>query len=71
MNPKPRPHHALYIRILRAMTPEQRLAKAFELGELGRELLRAGVRQRYPDYPAAALRAMELELVARCHNRNY
>ena len=53
------------------MTPEQRLAKAFELGELGRELLRAGVRQRYPDYPAAALRGMELERVARCHNRNY
>ena len=71
MNPKKRPHHGLYLRILRAMTPEQRLAKAFELGEMGRELMRAGLRQRNPECSESALRALELERVARCRNRNY
>lgn len=42
MDPKPRPHDRLYLQILRSMTPGQRLAKAFELGMMGRELLRAG-----------------------------
>jgi len=71
VNPKQRPHHALYLRILRAMTPEQRLAKAFELGEMGRELLRADIRQRNPKCSEEALRALELDRIARCHNRNY
>ena len=68
---KKRPHHALYLRILRAMTPEQRLAKAFELGTMGRNLLRAGLRQRNAKGSEDALHARELELIARCHNRNY
>lgn len=68
---KLRPHHELYLRILRGMTPEQRLAKAFELGEMGRELLRAGLRLRYPERSDDQIRAMELEEIARCHNRNY
>lgn len=33
MDPKPRPNHRRYIEILRRMTPEQRLAKAFELSD--------------------------------------
>jgi len=71
VNPKQRPHHALYLRILRSMTPEQRLVKAFELGEMGKELLRAGLRQRNPECSEDALRTLELEQIARCHNRNY
>lgn len=71
MNVKQRPHHALYLSILRGMTPEQRLAKAFELGEMGRELLRAGIRRRNPESPEEVVRALELEEVARCHNRNF
>jgi hypothetical protein len=70
-DPKKRPHNALYLRILRAMTPEQRLAKAFELGEMGRELLRAGLRQRNTKDCEDVLHARELEQIARCHNRNY
>jgi Rv0078B-related antitoxin len=53
------------------MTPEQRLAKAFELGEMGRELLRAGLRLRHPGATEEEIRALELQEVARCHNRNY
>lgn len=33
------------------MTPEQRLRKAFELGEMGRELFRQGLKRRHPDLP--------------------
>jgi hypothetical protein len=68
---KRRPHHDLYLRILRGMTPEQRLAKAFELGEMGRELLRAGLRLRHPGRSEEEIRSLEVEEAARCHNRNY
>ena len=71
MDPKPRPHSQLYIQILRRMTPEQRLAKAFELGEMGRKLLRAGLRLRHPGASEEDIRTLELQEVARCHNRNY
>ena len=71
MDPKPRPHDRLYIQILRSMTPGQRLAKAFELGMMGRELLRAGLRLRHPGATEEEIRALELQEVARCHNRNY
>jgi hypothetical protein len=43
MDPKRHSHHALYLHILRAMSPEQKLMKAFELGEMGSELLWAGL----------------------------
>lgn len=46
---KPRPSHARYLEILRGMTPEQRLRKAFELGEKGEALFRQGLRRRHPD----------------------
>jgi hypothetical protein len=71
MDPKKRPHHDVYLQALRRMTPEQRLAKAFELGEMGRELLRAGLRQRHPGCSDEELHALELQEIARCHNRNY
>lgn len=71
VNPKPRPHRAMYLRVLRSLTPEQRLLKAFELGAAGRELLRAGLRLQNPDSSEEALHALELDRLARCHNRNY
>ena len=39
MNPKKRPHHEIYLQALQGMTPEQRLAKAFELGEMGEDVV--------------------------------
>ena len=39
---KPRPNHGVYLRMLRAMTPEQRLRKAFELGAMARVLFEHG-----------------------------
>ncbi len=71
VDPKPPQNHMEYIRILRRMTPEQRLLKAFELTDLGRRLLMEGLRRRHPRLDAAQLRSLYLERLARCHNRNY
>jgi hypothetical protein len=66
---KPHPNHREYIRILRRLTPEQRLLKAMELTDLGRRLLLDGLRRRHPDLDAARLRTLYLERIARCHNK--
>jgi hypothetical protein len=69
MDPKPRPNHQLYLEALRRLTPEQRLLKAFELTELTHELLRAGVRQRFPDAGEDEVQRIYLERLIRCQNR--
>jgi hypothetical protein len=71
MDPKPRQNHAQYLKVLRAMTPAQRLRKAFELTELGRRLFADGLRGRYNGLPDNELRRVYLQRVAKCHNRNY
>ena len=71
MNPKPRPNHARYLEVLRAMTPEQRLLKAFELSDLSRQLFEDGLRRRFPDLPEAEFRELLLGRLEKCHNRNY
>jgi hypothetical protein len=53
------------------MTPEQRLRKAFELSEMGRELFRQGLRQRYPDLSPEDVEALLRKRLSLCHNRNY
>jgi DNA-binding PadR family transcriptional regulator len=68
---KPRPNHGIYLEILRRMTPEQRLRKAFELSEMGRELFRQGLRQRYPDLSPEDVEALLRKRLSLCHNRNY
>ncbi|SMB89595.1 hypothetical protein SAMN00808754_0181 [Thermanaeromonas toyohensis ToBE] len=71
IDPKPRPNHRIYIEVLREMTPEQRLAKAFELSALGKELFLHGLRERYPDLSEEEIRKIYLERISKCHNRNY
>ena len=44
---------AMQIKIARSMTVEQRLKLAFEMSMICRELMRAGVRQRHPDWSEA------------------
>jgi hypothetical protein len=68
---KPRNNRALYIRILRGMTPEQRLDKAFELSQLVRELTLRGLRDRFPDASEEELHRLLLKRLERCHNRQY
>lgn len=71
MNPKPRPNHSRYLQVLRGMTPEQRLAKAFELSETGKRLFVSGLRERFPDLPEPEFKALLIRRLHRCHNRNY
>jgi hypothetical protein len=68
---KPRPNHRMYVRVLRAMTPEQRLRKAFELGATARAMFQHGLRQRFPELGGAALAGLVRARLGRCHNRNY
>jgi hypothetical protein len=71
MNKKPQPNRALYIQILRQMTPQQRLQKAFELSEMSKELFKQGLRKRFPDLSEEEFHKLYLERLEKCHNRNY
>jgi hypothetical protein len=71
MDPRLRPNHLRYIQALRSMTPAQRLAKALELTELGRQLFAEGLRRRHPELPGGELRRIYLEHMAQWHNRIY
>ena len=71
MNPKPRPNHKLYLEVLRNMTPEQRLAKVFELSEFGKALFIHGLRKRFPDVSEEEFKKILLARLALSHNRNY
>jgi hypothetical protein len=71
MNVKKQPNHDLYIRVLRRMSPEARLMKAFELTEFSKQLFLHGLRLRFPDLTEAELRTMYLKRLEKCHNRNY
>jgi len=68
---KAQPNRAIYLETLRRMTPEQRLAKAFELTDMSREALRAGLRQRFPDATDEELHAIYLERLARCQGKDF
>lgn len=68
---KPRPDHQRYIQILRAMSPERRLLKAFELSDLGRELFRHGLCRRHPELPPDRFQQLVRERLSKCHNRIY
>jgi hypothetical protein len=46
---KPRPNHSEYLKILRGLSPEARLRKAFELTAFSQELFMHGLRHRFPE----------------------
>ena len=71
MDPKARPNHSVYVDVLRRMTPEQRLMKAFELTKMARTLFLDGLRATYPDLPEEKLQKLYKERLALCHNRNW
>jgi hypothetical protein len=71
MDPKPRSKHREYIRILRRMTPEERLAKAFDLSEFSMQLFIHGLRKRFPDASEEEFAAILRGRLEKCHNRNW
>jgi hypothetical protein len=54
---KQQPNRQLYIKMLRRMTPAQRLVKAMELSDLGKRLYLHGLRKRFPGDSEPQLRA--------------
>ncbi len=68
---KPRPNHKIYIKILRKMSPEQRLKKAIELSQLTKQLSMHGFKKRFPDRSEEEINNLFLEYMKRCWNRTY
>lgn len=71
MNIEQSPNHRLRIEVLRRMSPEDRLLKAFELSEFSKQLFVHGLQARFPHLNDDDLHAMYLERLGKCHNRNY
>lgn len=71
MDIKERPNHKLYIQILREMSAEKKLLKAFELSTFTKELFKQGLRKRFPDLSEEEFLLLLKERLDKCHNRNY
>jgi len=65
------PNKQRYHEILRAMTPQQRLEKSFELTELANAAFKAGLAQRNPDLSPEELGALYVQRLIACHNQTY
>lgn len=63
--------HQIYLNALRAMGPERRLKRAFELSDFGRELFLQGLRKLHPELSETDLYALFLQRICKCHNRNW
>ena len=68
---KKHPNHKIYLEVLRRMTPQQRLLKAFELSEFTNQLFVAGLRKAFPHLNEEDFHKLLLKRLAKCHNRNY
>jgi hypothetical protein len=68
---KPQLNHQIRISVLRRMSAEQRLRKAFDLSDFSRKLFIHGLRKRFPDISEEAFKLILLERLDKCHNRNY
>ncbi len=68
---KPRPNHRIYIKILRKMSPEQRLKKAIELSKLARQLSLHGFRKCFPYRSEEEIKKLFLEYMQRWWDRTY
>jgi len=71
MDIKKRPNYKIYIQVLRQMSPEKRLLKAFELSEFTRQLFIHGLHKRFPNLSDEEFKKILLERLDKCHNRNY
>ena len=66
---KAQPNRARYLRTLAAMSPEERLLKAFELSAWSRELFLSGLRERFPELGRQELQDLYVERLLKCHSR--
>ena len=68
---KPRPNHQRTLRILRSMSPQQKMAQVFKLNDRTLKLFRVGLRRRFPELNDAEFEKVYLQMRERCHNRIY
>ncbi len=71
MNIKNRPNHKIYIQVLRRMSSEARLLKAFELSEFSMQLFIHGLHKTFPHLSDEEFKKILLERLNKCNNRNY
>jgi hypothetical protein len=71
VDPKPRPNEAIYLEILRRMTPGERLRRACELSDFTKQVFRSGLKHRFPDATPGEVHRIYLDELAKCHNSNY
>ncbi len=68
---KQHPNHAVYLQILRRMSPEQRLRKALELSAFSKQLFIHGLRKRFPNLPEDEFKELVRRRLDKCRNRIY
>ncbi|MCF6149043.1 MAG: hypothetical protein E3K37_10320 [Candidatus Kuenenia sp.] len=71
MDIKERKNHRMYIQVLRQMSPEKRLLKAFELSQFSKQLFIYGLRKRFPYLSDKDFQKELVKRLDKCHNRNY
>lgn len=71
MDIKQRPNHKRYVQVLRNMTAEERLLKAFELSVFSKQLFIQGLKKRFPLLSKNEFNKLLNERLKKCHNRNY
>jgi len=65
------PNKQRYQQILKAMSPEEKIIKVFELSELADAAFKAGLRSRHTNMPDEEFHQVYLERRSKCHNQNY
>jgi hypothetical protein len=65
------PDRKAYIKIIRKMSPEDRLKKCFELNELTKQLFLTGLRSKFPDCSEKEIKVIYLKRIDKCRNLNY
>lgn len=63
--------HKEYIKIIRKLTPEERLKKCFELNELTKQLFLTGLKNRFPGLSKEEIKKIYLKRINKCHNLDY
>ena len=63
--------HREYIKIIRRLTPEERLKKCFELNELAKQLFLTGLKNRFPNLSQEEIKKLYLKRINKCHNLDY
>lgn len=58
---------AVWRRVIRSMPGPQRVAKAFELTEMTRQIMRAGIRRQHPDASESEIQEIYVDRLLQYH----